>query len=233
MRVNNHIIFIFIWIWCVEKCRCCLRIKQLECQLYLQQRHLYPKPSIHPSVLQMHRRRAGQGSMRHRTGLPVYRWQSIIVTTATNSMMMWTHCTSSVTSYHFHIPWMHQIGFVTQNIPNFNMFVGWRGDQTSFNLTAQVQTCGNNQMFSFDFFFPPTQWKLTYINIIFVTQAQGARSNCFLQEQVRSGLHTTGLSTFRYQPGNQQYQTNALNIPEEHHNTYSLLRNKHYSICHV
>lgn len=47
-------------------------------------------------------------------------------------------------SYHLHIPWMHQIGFVTQNVPNFYMFVCRCGHQTTFNLAAQVQTYKKN-----------------------------------------------------------------------------------------
>lgn len=48
-----------------------------------------------------------------------------------------------ICSHHFHVPWVHQVGFVAQNVPNLNVFVSWRGDQASFNLAAQVQTCRN------------------------------------------------------------------------------------------
>lgn len=43
-------------------------------------------------------------------------------------------------SHHFHVPGMHQIGFVVQNVPYFYMFISWCSDKAPFNLTAELQS---------------------------------------------------------------------------------------------
>lgn len=124
----------------------------------LLQHHLYPKPASHPSVPRRHRRRADQGSMTHRTVLPVdMSGNQVVITplTTTNVITLTLQNTStmerggrfcdvhaaSLSSYHFHVSWMHQVGLIAQNVPNLNVLVSGWGDQASFDLAAQVQTC--------------------------------------------------------------------------------------------
>lgn len=134
--------------------------QHIKCKLYLLQHHLCPKLLSHLSVHQRRRQKADQGNTRYRTEHPIHRWRNnwlkcirqkqtsdvdmaSLATEAKRLTSTCCVCDSRVCFYHFHIPWVYKVGFVAQNVPNFNMFVSWCSDQASFNLAAKVQTCRN------------------------------------------------------------------------------------------
>lgn len=84
--------------------------------------------------------------MTRKTAHPDHRLQSQVKHLVTTTF--YTHgkiIHNTPQTYHFHIPRVHQVGFVAQNVPNLNMFVSWRGDHASFNLAAEGQPCRNSK----------------------------------------------------------------------------------------